>query len=125
MAGLATALARLPRLLLTILALLPLLRRFGRRRFMRVARVLPELLQKLGYRSFQRRDAPTLLGDARIFLSELALELCDPLVSPITLHDPPHDRAAPGWKALSNLWSEMDLLRRYPRAACSTPGARG
>src|SRR5882724_4536058 len=96
MTGLATTLALLPRLLLTILALLPLLRRVSRWRLMRVARVLTQLLGELGQPFLQLRDTSVLLGDASVLLGddrilprELRLELCDPIVSPIALHDPP------------------------------------
>jgi hypothetical protein len=71
------------------------------------------------------RDARGLLGDARILRPELGLKLGDPIVSPIALHDPPHDRDAAGWKAFFNLWSKVDHLRRYPRASCSAPGLGG
>jgi hypothetical protein len=55
-----------------------------------------------------------LLSDDRVFPRELGLELCDPIVSPVALHDPPMMRAAGRWKVPSNLWSEMDHLRRLP-----------
>jgi hypothetical protein len=56
---------------------------------------------------------------------ELSLELSDPIVSPIALHDHSHDRTAAGWKAISNLWSKVDHLRRYPPSSRQAPGVRG
>src|SRR5215207_2715998 len=98
MPRLAAALALLLRLLLPILALSTLLGSVTRWRQMRVARILTQLLGELGQALFQLGDAPVLrsyarglLGDARILRCELCLELCDPLVSPVALHDPPHD----------------------------------
>ena len=83
MARLAATLPLFPRLLLAILALLPLLGSVSRWWLVRVARVLPELLEKLGYLLFQRCDAPPLLGDDRIFPRQLGLKLCDSIVSPV------------------------------------------
>jgi hypothetical protein len=86
MGEIRTTLPLLARPFLTILALLPLLGSVGRRRLVRVARVLPELLEKLGYLLLQRCDPPPLLGDDRILSRQLGLELCDSIVSPITLY---------------------------------------
>jgi hypothetical protein len=61
------------------------------------------LFEELGYRLFQRCDPPPLLGDERIFPLQLGLKLCDSIVSPVALHDAPHDRAAVRWKELSDL----------------------
>src|SRR5450432_3757196 len=123
MPRLPAALARLPSLLLRSFSLSPLLWSVTRRRPMRITRVLTQLLGELSQPLLQLSDAPILLGDARgllgdgrILRREFCLKLCDPIVSPIALHDPPHDRVAAGWKALSNLWSKVDHLRRYPRA---------
>src|SRR5258708_4189372 len=101
MPRLATALTRLPSLLLLVFPLSPLLRCVTRRRPMRVARVLPELLGELGQPFFQLADAPVLLRDARrlrgddhIFRRQLCLELRDPIVSPVALHELRNDRSA-------------------------------
>jgi hypothetical protein len=71
---------------------------------------LPELLGELGQPFFQLADAPVLLSDARrlrgddhIFRRQLCLELRDPIVSPVALHERRNDRSACGWKELSNL----------------------
>src|SRR5690606_25644910 len=112
MTWLAAALALLPQLLFPILALSPLLRRVTRRGQVRVARVLTELLEQLGHPLLQLRDASVLLGKNRVLRHQLGLELRDPIVSPVALHELGHDRSAGGWKELSNLWSKVDHLHR-------------
>src|SRR5690606_6759677 len=89
MTWLAAALALLPQLLFPILALSPLLRRVTRRGQVRVARVLTELLEELGHPLLQLRDASVLLGKNRVLRRQLGLELRDPIVSPVALHECP------------------------------------
>ena len=105
MPWLAAALARLPSLLLLIFSLSPLVWSVTRRRPMRIARVLTQLLGELSQSLLQlsdahilRGDAHGLLGDARILRRELCLELGDPIVSPIALHDPPMIELRPDGK---------------------------
>jgi hypothetical protein len=90
-----------------VLSLSPLLRCVTRRRPMRVARVLTQLLGELRQSLFQLSDAPILirdarglLGDARILRRELRFEFGDPIVSPIALHDHPMIELRPDGKTL-------------------------
>jgi hypothetical protein len=74
--------------------------RVARRRPMRVARVLTQLLRELPQPLLELRDARVLLRDARVSSRELRFELCDPVVSPIALHDPPMIELRPDGKPL-------------------------
>ena len=131
MAGLSATLALTLGLALLPLALLARRRWIARRGPVRIGRVLsesPEQLRHLGrellYLLLELRDSRVGGCELLVAKGELALQLRDPLVTPVPFHEDANRPSAPGWKVKKSygaIWTTYAGGERLPRARLSCP----